>query len=116
MPKPLDGRHESAVGLGRFPDSPDPVIEDGDYTLNDNRAAGAFELSFVDEVVATLHYTLDVETMEIEFAYCEIEETLMAAHHCRELLRLATDAVAQQGLTVAVTCPVALKVTDELSA
>ncbi|WP_210603063.1 hypothetical protein [Brevibacterium oceani] len=85
---------------------------EGEYSLVDDREAAVFELRLAGEVVAALHYRLDGVTHEAAFVSCEIAETLAAAQHCKVLLRLATRVVEDRGMTVAVTCPVALSVRE----
>lgn len=102
---------ETPLDLGRFSDGAVRASE-GEYSLVDDREAAAFELFLAGEVVAALHYRLNAVTNEVAFVYCEIAETLSAAQHCKVLLRLATRVVEDRGMTVAVTCPVGLKVRE----
>lgn len=111
MSMTLGGGSETPLDRSRFSDRPVWTSEGG-YSLVDNWEAAAFELRLAGEVVAALHYRLDEVTNEAAFVYCEIEETLAAAQHCKVLLRMATRAVEDRGMTVAVTCPVALRVRE----
>lgn len=105
------GGCETPLDRNRFSDRSVRTNEDG-YSLVDDRDAAVFELRLAGEVIAALHYRLDEANDEAAFVYCEIEETLAAAQHCKELLRLATQVVEDRGMTVAVTCPVALRVRE----
>lgn len=111
MSMTLSGGGETPLDRSRF--SVRPIwADEGGYSLVDDREAAAFELRLAGEVVAALHYRLGEATNEVAFVYCEIEETMAAAQHCKVLLRLATRVVEDRGMMVAENCPVALRVRE----
>lgn len=112
MSNSLDGRSETPVDRLRVAELPTGMDEADSYSVIDDREAAASELRLAGDVVAALHYTLDEENQQAVFVYCEIEETLAAAQHCRVLLTTATEAVKSRGMSVSVTWPVALEVRE----